>query len=152
MTHPRLIHEVGLRDGLQMEPQVVPIETKIAWVEGLVESGVDLIQVGSFVHPTKVPQMADTDDLFHELHERNIGRGKAMFSALVLNEKGLDRGLAAGVDMFCMGVSASETHSMKNTGMTVAEATERIHRHRRERGRSREARAGLRTIRVWLRL
>lgn len=126
MTHPRLIHEVGLRDGLQMEPQVVPIETKIAWVEGLVESGVDLIQVGSFVHPTKVPQMADTDDLFHELHERNIGRGKAMFSALVLNEKGLDRGLAAGVDMFCMGVSASETHSMKNTGMTVAEATERI--------------------------
>ncbi len=126
MNHTVIIHEVGLRDGLQMESQVVPLETKIAWVEGLVESGVDVIQVGSFVHPTKVPQMADTDDLFRELHERNIGRGKAVFSALVLNEKGLERGLAAGAEMLCMGVSASETHSRKNTGMSVAEATQRI--------------------------
>ncbi len=126
MSHALLIHEVGLRDGLQMESQVVPLETKIAWVEGLVESGVDMIQVGSFVHPTKVPQMADTDDLFRELRERGIGRGTSSFSALVLNEKGLERGLAAGVETFCMGVSASETHSKKNTGMTVAEATDRI--------------------------
>jgi len=126
MTHTLLLHEVGLRDGLQMESQVVPLETKIAWVEGLVEAGVDIVQVGSFVHPTKVPQMADTDDLFRELGERNIGRGKVVYSALVLNEKGMDRGFAAGVDMFCMGVSASETHSRKNTGMSIAEATERI--------------------------
>ncbi len=126
MTHALLIHEVGLRDGLQMEAQVVPLETKLAWVEGLVESGVDIIQVGSFVHPTKVPQMADTDDLFGEIKSRNLGDGKIGFSALVLNEKGLERGLAAGVEMFCMGVSASETHSRKNTGMAVSEATERI--------------------------
>ena len=120
------IHEVGLRDGLQMETQVVPLDTKVAWIEGLIESGIDLIQVGSFVHPTKVPQMADTDALCRALSVRKVTGGKTVFSALVLNEKGLERGLAAGVNMFCMGVSASETHSRKNTGMTIAEATDRV--------------------------
>ena len=83
MTHSLLIHEVGLRDGLQMEAQVVPLETKLAWVEGLVESGVDIIQVGSFVHPTKVPQMADTDDLFGEIRSRNLGDGKVAHPPLL---------------------------------------------------------------------
>ncbi len=120
------IHEVGLRDGLQMEGQVVPLETKISWIERLIAAGTDIVQVGSFVHPGKVPQMADTDQLFRELSSRNIRSERTIFSALVLNEKGLDRGLIAGVSMLCMGVSASETHSRKNTGMSIAEATERI--------------------------
>ncbi len=51
---------------------------------------------------------------------------RPLLSGLVLNEKGLERGLACGVEMFCMGVSASETHSRKNTGMSIAEATQRI--------------------------
>jgi hydroxymethylglutaryl-CoA lyase len=68
--------------------------------------------------------MADTDRLFPALAGR-LPEGVKL-SALVLNEKGLERGFACGVHMFCMGVSASETHSMKNTGMPIAEATTRI--------------------------
>ena len=85
-----VLHEVGPRDGLQMEKQVVPLEKKEAWLRSLLESGVDIIQVGSFVHPEKVPQMADTDRLFAELGKP----AGVVFSALVLNEKGLERGLA----------------------------------------------------------
>jgi len=120
-----VIHEVGPRDGLQMEREVVPFERKLAWIRGLLEAGLDIVQVGSFVHPTKVPQMADTDRLFAELRAGPLPAG-AVLSGLVLNEKGMERGFAAGVDLFCMGVSASETHSRKNTGMPIAEATARI--------------------------
>jgi len=119
-----LLHEVGLRDGLQMESQVVPLEKKAAWLSGLLESGLDIIQVGSFVHPVKMPQMADTDELFRRFTADK--RSKAILSGLVLNEKGLERGLACGVEMFCLGVSASETHSRKNTGMGTDEAVARI--------------------------
>jgi len=119
-----IIHEVGLRDGLQMEKQVVPTEQKIKWINGLMDSGVDIIQIGSFVHPEKVPQMADTDKLFAELTRNKTS--KTILSGLVLNEKGLERGQKCGVEMYCMGVSASEMHSKKNTGMSIAEATERI--------------------------
>ena len=121
-----ILHEVGLRDGLQMESQVVPTERKIGWLRDLAAAGLDIIQVGSFVHPTKVPQMADTDQMFRELTAPGAKPAGVVLSGLVLNEKGLERGLACGVEMFCMGVSASETHSRKNTGMSVAEATERI--------------------------
>jgi len=108
-----------------MEKQTVPMETKLSWIHALAGAGVDIIQVGSFVHPEKVPQMADTDKLFREL-ARVSPAPHSVFSGLVLNEKGLERGMACGVEMFCMGVSASETHSRKNTGMSIAEATERI--------------------------
>jgi hydroxymethylglutaryl-CoA lyase len=118
------IHEVGLRDGLQAEKTTVPLEEKIRWVEGLFTSGIDIIQLGSFVNPAKVPQMADTDALFR--HFAGNKPTSVTLSGLVLNEKGLERGLACGVEMFCMGVSASETHSRKNTGMTTAEALGRI--------------------------
>ena len=121
---PILIHEVGPRDGLQAEKQIVPLEEKIRWIERLLTSGVDIVQLGSFVHPEKMPQMADTDLLFrHFAQNKPAG---ILLSGLVLNEKGLERGLACGVEMFCMGVSASETHSRKNTGMSPAEALERI--------------------------
>lgn len=125
MTASIVIHEVGPRDGLQMEKTVVPFETKLAWIRGLLDAGLDIVQVGSFVHPTKVPQMADSDRLFSELRAGGLREG-AVLSGLVLNEKGMERGFAAGVDLFCMGVSASETHSRKNTGMPIAEASERI--------------------------
>jgi hydroxymethylglutaryl-CoA lyase len=121
-----VIHEVGLRDGLQMEHEVVPPETKVAWAEKLVRAGVDMIQVGSFVHPAKVPQMADTDQVFRDLSSRLPRDHRTTFSALILNEKGLERALQVHVRMLCMGVSASETHSRKNTGMAIAEAIDRI--------------------------
>jgi hydroxymethylglutaryl-CoA lyase len=119
-----IIHEVGPRDGLQAEKTSVPLEEKIGWIEGLFASGIDIIQLGSFVNPEKVPQMADTDALFrHFAGKKSVS---VTLSGLVLNEKGLERGLACGVEMFCMGVSASETHSLKNTGMTSDEALRRI--------------------------
>lgn len=121
-----VIHEVGIRDGLQMERQVVPLDQKITWIKNLIETGVDIIQVGSFVHPEKVPQMADTDKLFAFFREPGNRPSHVTLSGLVLNEKGLERGEACGVDMYCMGVSASETHSRKNTGMSTDEALQRI--------------------------
>lgn len=120
------IHEVGLRDGLQMETEIVPTITKIQWIETLAKAKLDIIQVGSFVNPKVLPQMADTDELFEELNSKEDLLGKVKFSALVLNEKGLERALKANVEMICMGVSASDTHSKKNTGMTTTEALERI--------------------------
>jgi hydroxymethylglutaryl-CoA lyase len=109
-----------------MEKQTVPIEQKAKWIQGLIEAGVDIIQLGSFVHPEKVPQMADTDQLFSSFTKPDKKADKIVLSGLVLNEKGLERGLACSMEMFCMGVSASETHSRKNTGMSTTEATERI--------------------------
>jgi len=121
-----ILHDVGLRDGLQIEDRTVPTERKRQWIDRLATSGLDLIQVGSFVNPQKVPQMADTDVLFRELVSHPATRRGARFTALVLNEKGLERGMVCGVDYFCMGVSASDTHSRKNTGMSTADATDRI--------------------------
>jgi len=119
-----VLHEVGPRDGLQVERQVVPTEVKERWIRALLASGLDIVQVGSFVHPEKVPQMADTDELFRRLSQAPGPR--ALLSGLVLNEKGLERGMGVGVELFCMGVSASDTHSRKNTGMGSLEAQQRI--------------------------
>ena len=123
MTHI-VIHEVGPRDGLQMERQVVPIETREDWIRRTMKSGVDIVQVGSFVHPVKVPQMADTDELIRRLVSDKSS--PVILAGLALNERGLERGLECGVEMFCLGASASETHSLKNTGMGTMEATRRI--------------------------
>ncbi len=119
-----VVHEVGPRDGLQMEKQVVPLERKEHWIRSAMAAGVDIVQVGSFVHPEKVPQMADTDELFRRLTADKTSA--TILSGLVLNEKGLERGLKCGVEMFCLGASASETHSVKNTGMGSDEAVRRI--------------------------
>ena len=121
-----IIHEVGMRDGLQAEKEVVPIEQKINWIKELAETGVDIIQAGSFVNPKKMPQMADTDELFNYFSIQENKLHNVTLSGLVLNEKGLERGMHCGVELFCMGVSASETHSQKNTGMTILQATDRI--------------------------
>lgn len=120
------IHEVGLRDGLQIEKQIVPLEEKIRWVQGLIAAGIDMIQLGSFVNPEKIPQLADTDLLFSHWNRAGKKPVGVTFSGLVLNQKGLERGLACGVDLFCMGVSASDTHSRKNTGKSSEEAVGQI--------------------------
>lgn len=119
-----LLHEVGMRDGLQIERRIVPTDRKLAWLTKLMASRVDIIQVGSFVNPRKVPQMADTDVLFERLAATPGPR--PVLSCLVLNEKGLDRALACQVQVICTGVSASDLHSQKNTGMSTKEAVSRI--------------------------
>jgi len=119
-----ILHEVGPRDGLQAEKEVVPTAKKLEWIRGIMASGIDIVQVGSFVRADRVPQMADTDELFGALLAERTG--KTTLSALVLNAKGLDRALEAGVEMVCMGVSASDTHSRKNTGMSTFDAEREI--------------------------
>jgi hydroxymethylglutaryl-CoA lyase len=121
-----IIHDVGPRDGLQIEKTTVPTEQKIAWIDALIASGVDIVQVGSFVHKEKVPQMADTDALFTHYAQPDHKPVRTRLSGLVLNEKGLERAFACGVGYLCMGVSASDTHSRRNTGMGTAEAADRI--------------------------
>jgi hydroxymethylglutaryl-CoA lyase len=120
---PILIHEVGPRDGFQAELAVVPTKVKLSWIRRLADSGLDILQVGSFVRGDRMPQMADTDELFHILLKEPH---RAELSGLVLNEKGLERALEVGVPLICMGVSASETHSRKNTGMGTEDALRRI--------------------------
>jgi hydroxymethylglutaryl-CoA lyase len=119
-----IVHEVGPRDGLQMEKSVVATDIKESWIRRAMDSGVDIVQVGSFVHPVKVPQMADTDELVRRLVAEKTS--STLIAGLALNERGLDRGMECGVEMFCLGASASETHSLKNTRMTSADATRRI--------------------------
>ena len=125
-TDKIIIHEVGPRDGLQVEKTIVSLEEKILWINKVINSGIDIFQLGSFVNPKAVPQMADSDKLFAHYNISGNKPKNVILSGLVLNEKGLDRGMECGVEMFCMGVSASETHSQKNTRMTPSEALTRI--------------------------
>ncbi len=110
--------EMGLRDGFQFEKTVVPTPLKISVIKRLAAAGLKQIQVVSFVHPTKVPQMADAEALIQEL-PKNDGM---LYTALVLNSRGLKRAIASGIKAVEISLSASNTHSRKNAGMTHAEA------------------------------
>lgn len=113
-----LLEDGALRDGLQAESRVFSLDEKVSLFEKLKMAGVAQIQVGSFVHPGIVPQMADTDTLV-----RTIGKqAQTVVSALVLNEKGLERALGCGVAHVNMSVSVSDTHSRKNARMPAQAA------------------------------
>ncbi|MBQ47868.1 MAG: hydroxymethylglutaryl-CoA lyase [Zetaproteobacteria bacterium] len=118
MTEDVRLIEVGMRDGLQSEKVTLTLDQKKKFIDGLVAAGLTEIQVGSFVHPRRVPQMADTDALFQAL-----GRSEGVtYSALVLNARGLERAIACGVEQVDLSISTSETHSKKNTGMGLVTA------------------------------
>lgn len=119
-----VLEDESLRDGLQMESKIFSIEEKLGLFNLLKKAGIPRIQVGSFVHPQIVPQMADTDELI-----RTIGRqDDTVVSALILNDKGLERALACGVPHISMSVSVSDTHSRKNTRCSAAEALDSMTR------------------------
>lgn len=111
------IIEVGLRDGLQNEPVMVPTDTRLRWVALLAAAGVRRIQVTSFVHPARVPQMADAEALCAALPPVE----GVEYSGLVLNPRGLERLRAAGLRAADMSVSASDAHSIRNTGAPTDE-------------------------------
>jgi hydroxymethylglutaryl-CoA lyase len=115
-----VVHEIGPRDGLQIEQQVVPIDIREGWIRRAMASGVDIVQAGSFVKSEKVPQMAGSDELFRRLQRDKSS--STVLSGLALNERGMEQAMECGVDMLCMGASASETHSRKNSGMGSMEA------------------------------
>lgn len=115
-----LLEDQALRDGLQMESRRFTLEEKLQLFALLKEAGLKRVQVGSFVHPAVVPQMADTEALI-----RNIGPdAKTLASALILNERGLERAWACGVAHVTLSVSVSDTHSRKNAGRPAAAALE----------------------------
>lgn len=116
-----LIEEAAPRDGLQNEARVLSVQERIRLIEALVDCGVPRIQVGSFVNPRAVPQMADTEGVVRGLTKRE----GVVYRALVFNAKGLERAAACGVDHVAVFVSASETHSLRNSGCDVAEALRR---------------------------
>ncbi|MEJ1161325.1 hydroxymethylglutaryl-CoA lyase [Prosthecomicrobium sp. N25] len=115
-----LIVEVGPRDGLQIERKILSVDEKLALVEALVASGIREIEVGSFVSPRAVPQMAGTDELVGRLPRRP---GVA-YRGLWLNARGLERAIASGgVDLDGkLSITASETFARRNTNRSIEDA------------------------------
>jgi hydroxymethylglutaryl-CoA lyase len=117
-----LISEVGPRDGLQSTSRIMPLEAKKAWIKAEAEAGVREIEVGSFVPPSLLPQLADTSDV--------VAYAKAIPNlnvvALVPNAKGAARAAEAGVHAMSIPFSMSETHSLKNVRKSHVEMVEEI--------------------------
>ena len=105
--------EVGPRDGFQFEDQVIPTGMKVEIINDLVAAGLKNIQVASFVNPSRVPQMADAEEVVSRLPE---SRG-VIFNGLVLNTRGVRRALQTGLKHVEISLSASDTHSRKNAGV-----------------------------------
>lgn len=116
------IVEVGPRDGLQNEPGQIPLETKIELVERLAAAGLPVVEAGAFVSPKRVPQMADSAELFRRLRKRPGVR----YPALVPNMLGLELALTSGVDEIAVFVSASEGFSQANIACSRGESVDRI--------------------------
>jgi hydroxymethylglutaryl-CoA lyase len=111
------IYEVGPRDGLQNEARQVPTADKIAFIDALSASGLQHIEITSFVSPKWIPQLADAV----EVAQRVKRRPGVSFSALVPNRQGLERAMAAGMREIAVFLSASEAHNKKNINKTIAE-------------------------------
>jgi len=135
-----VLHEVVLRDGIQNEKNIVSTDEKLRLIGRLAASGVGRIEVSSFVNPKLVPQMADAEELWKRIDRRK----GVLYSALILSERGLERAMACGVPHVGIFVSASETHSRKNSNKSVAEAlNEALALIRRARSSGMEVRAGV---------
>jgi len=110
--------EVGPRDGFQFEAKIIPTELKIKTISDLADAGLKHIQVTSFVNPKLIPQMADAEKLYQSIpKKKNI-----IYSGLALNLKGIERANRIGVRDIEISISASNTHSKKNSGMSLEQA------------------------------
>ena len=119
-----VIEEQGLRDGLQSERLFLPTEKKLELIRAVAEAGLRRIQVTSFVNPERVPQLADAEELCKRLdHDSGM-----LYSALVLNTKGIERAAGAGIKYVACSISASDTHSRKNANASLPEARKRMAR------------------------
>lgn len=106
--------EVGLRDGLQNEAAMLTTDQKMDLLQEIVQSGFKVIEVGSFMHPKAVPQMADTDELFRRLQTVQ----GVEFRALIANLKGVQRAIDCGCRKVKLNVSASRAHNLANLNCT----------------------------------
>src|SRR5207237_7856540 len=111
------IIEVGPRDGLQNESATVPTARKAEFIKLLVAAGFQDIEVASFVHPDRVPQLADADELVRQLELAPNVR----YSALVPNMRGLERAVQSGIRRIAVFTAASETFNKKNINMGIQE-------------------------------
>jgi hydroxymethylglutaryl-CoA lyase len=118
------VTEVGPRDGLQSHPTHIDTETKIAMISRLADTGIREIEATSFAHPRMVPQLADAEDVMAALPRKQGVR----YRALVPNDTGAKRAVAAGADVLVTLLSASETYSQKNQGMSVSQALGQVER------------------------
>ena len=109
--------EVGPRDGLQNEAAHLSTEEKIKWIDSLTDSGFSFIEVSSFVSPKWIPALADAEEVLKGIR-RQPG---VVYSALVPNERGLERALRAKVDAVAVFMSASESHNKSNINKTIEE-------------------------------
>jgi hydroxymethylglutaryl-CoA lyase len=122
MKRDVIISEVGPRDGLQSIKRVMPIDAKIEFVRALAAAGLAEIEVGSFVNPKLLPQMADTA----EVVAKAVANPGLAVIALAPNLKGAERAFAAGVHRVSMPISASRAHSAANINMTPEQAVEQL--------------------------
>jgi hydroxymethylglutaryl-CoA lyase len=120
-SHVKIV-EVGPRDGLQNEPEVIPVEVKIELVDRLTQAGFANIEAASFVSPKWVPQMATSGEVMAGI-SRKAG---VVYSALVPNMKGFEAALAAGAGEVVIFGAASEAFSQKNINCSIAESIERF--------------------------
>jgi isopropylmalate/homocitrate/citramalate synthase len=128
-----LLREVGPRDGLQNEQQVVPPETRAELVRRLADAGLARIEAASFVNPKRVPQMAGAEEVVAALD----GRDGVVYAGLALNERGYERLRETGLGEVSFALAATETFSQRNAGAPVEAsiaAAEAIVRRAREDG------------------
>lgn len=110
-----VLKEVGPRDGLQNEKGLIETKDKIQWINQLSESGLNYIEVSSFVHPKWIPQLADAGEVL-----KSIKRQKDVtYAALIPNIQGLMRALEVGIDEASVFMSASESHNQSNINKTI---------------------------------
>ena len=116
------IVEVGPRDGLQNEKGVVTLEDKVELIHGLADTGLSIIESGSFVSPKWVPQMASSGDVFETIQRQS----NVTYSALTPNMKGFEAAMAAKVDEIAVFGAASESFTQKNINCSIEESIERF--------------------------
>jgi hydroxymethylglutaryl-CoA lyase len=112
------ICEVGLRDGLQNEATILSVEEKVNLINQIVDAGVKVIEVGSFMSPKAVPQMANTDDVYKSIEQKE----GVEYRALIANVKGVERAIACGCKKVKLNVSASRAHNLANLNKTPEES------------------------------
>ncbi|MBI2234987.1 MAG: hydroxymethylglutaryl-CoA lyase [Micavibrio aeruginosavorus] len=124
MTLPQRVSivEVGPRDGLQNEKEILPAAVKIALIDRLSDAGLSTIEATSFVSPKWVPQMADAADVMAGIRQK----AGVSYPVLVPNEKGMEAALAAGVQEIAVFAAASESFSQKNINCTIDESIARF--------------------------
>jgi hydroxymethylglutaryl-CoA lyase len=116
------IREVAPRDGLQIEKQFVPTDRKIELIDHLSETGVHGIQYTSFVPPKWVPQFADAEEVARRIRRR----AGVQYIALIPNEKGLERAVAAGVDEVTLPSAATESFAKRNLNRSIDECIQTV--------------------------